>query len=479
MNEDSMDGDWLRKLRSTIPLRLTDPLRSRDLRIGIVGTSRSGKSVLLTSILDHLKNFDPEALQFSRPLKIRRFRELNCPQHPSDLPIFPYESFRGQLTMEARWPAKTKATYHFRCRLEVDDHALLWPRQLRLDWLDFPGERLADIPMGGRDYATWSDHWWESFARSPADQESVVPLTTALKGPEVTLSELSETYRGILARLTLGFRPLVSPSVFLLCPEGTQPPRNATVRDLAARRPIGIRPGDPVIPLPREARERHPRLAEILSQNYRQYVSELASPLFKALARCDRILFAVNIPEILLIGPEALNDTSDLITRFLEAGLPPDNFANRVQAFLRNRILAPALKESWRPGGVERVAFVATQADRVLASDANRLLQLLNQLVATPMRKSAPTMSYRTFTCAAVRAAQTRERKLVAATRPGNDGRDHLETFAVSSLPDRWPDQWSSDDFQYPEVFPRFSPVRHRPPLQEGLSSILEYLLLP
>ena len=429
--------------------------------------------MLLTSILDHLKNYDPELIRFTKPVRVRRFQEV---EPPDDLPVFPFQRFRGQLSQEGRWPLKTKAAYRFDCEVEFEDQLKFWPKSLRIQWLDFPGERLADIAMGGRSYAEWSDVTWESIHSSAGDVPALQAMQTALADPEASADSLSAAYKRLLAAFCRSYRPLVSPSSFLLCAEGTQPAKGASDEQLIAERPIGVDASTPVVPLPQAVRERLPQLARIFERNYERYVHELAEPLFHQLSRCDRILCAVNIPEILASGPETLNDTVDLITRFLDASLPSSGLPQRLSNYLRNRLLAPVLDDSWRPGGIDRVAFVATQADRVLAQDCDRLRVLLEQMLKSPVRNTAPRLKYRIFTASAVCAAQTVDNQLVGQLTPPAEGAESLSQFSIPSLPREWPDRWNGDDFGFPEVYPRFSPIRSRPPKQEGLAEILEYL---
>lgn len=456
-----------------LPFRLTDPLRSRDLRIGILGASRSGKSVLLTSVLDHLKNYDPERLRFSKKVKVRRFREMDV---EDGIEAFPFQRFRAQLSQEGRWPLKTKSAYRFDCEVEFEDQLKFWPRSLRLQWLDFPGERLADIAMGGRSYEEWSDLSWEAYQQHAEGIPALDVFRSVCDMPHPSIDELTAAFKRLLLAFSKEYRPLVSPSTFLLCLNGTQPARAASDEQLVAARPIGVDTDAGFVPLPKFARDRMPGLKERFAANYNRYVSELAEPLFRQLSRCDRVICAVNIPEILSSGPETLNDTTELITRFLELSLPSGGLPGKMARQLRNRLLAPVLDESWRPGGIDRVAFVATQADRVLSKDCDRLRNLLEMMLRSPVRNVAPQLKYRTFTAAAVCAAQTVDDQLVGQLSPASAGAESLSRFPISTIPPEWPERWAGKDFSFPEVYPRFSPIRSRPPKQEGLAEILEYL---
>lgn len=459
--------------RLGLPFRITDPLRSRDLRIGILGASRSGKSVLLTSILDHLKNYDPERLRFSKRVKVRRFREIEV---ADGIEAFPFQRFRAQLSQEGRWPLKTKSAYRFDCEVEFEDQLKFWPKSLRLQWLDFPGERLADIAMGGRNYEEWSDLSWEAYQQHAGDLPALNAFREVCKLPHPSMDELTAAFKRLLVAFSKAYRPLISPSTFLLCVDGTQPVRGASDEQLVAERPVGVDAASAIVPLPDFARERMPGLKEKFATNYRRYVSEVAEPLFHQLSRCDRVVCAVNIPEILAAGPDTLNDTTELITRFLELSLPSGGLPGKVARQLRNRLLAPVLEESWRPGGIDRVAFVATQADRVLNRDCDRLRNLLQQMLRSPVRNVAPQLKYQTFTAAAVCAAQTVDNHLVGQLSPADIGNESLSRFSISALPADWPERWKGEEFSFPEVYPRFSPIRSRPPKQEGLAEILEYL---
>ena len=82
--------------------------------IGVVGLSWSGKTVLLTSLIDHLNNHDPLAFPIvnqttGHPPEVLRFKELNPDQ---GWKAFPYQRYRKLLVDGLAWPAKATGRWN-------------------------------------------------------------------------------------------------------------------------------------------------------------------------------------------------------------------------------------------------------------------------------------------------------------------------------------------------------------------------------
>ena len=81
-------------------------------RIGVIGPRWSGKTVFLTSLINHLKFHDAPRFclgRRDRAGEATHFREL--PETPEvahgggNLPWFDYDGYRNQFVQRGRWPA--------------------------------------------------------------------------------------------------------------------------------------------------------------------------------------------------------------------------------------------------------------------------------------------------------------------------------------------------------------------------------------
>ncbi len=470
-------ADFLRDLRPGNPFE-------RAARIGIVGGSRAGKSVLLTSLLDHLRHFDVRRFRLTdnglfqkNSLDLRDFAEEPLPEPPAR---FPYEAFRAQLTEAAAWPRKTRDAYQIRVRMSVNAGPFGLRVPLLLTFLDFPGERFADAAMAGRSFSEWSDTMERTLLASAAHGKAVAAFRKARIDPDATAESVARSYKRLLAAMIADYRVLISPSAFALGPEGDSPPRGLDPETLAAQRLCGLDAERPFAPLDNVEQRRHPEIARVYSENYDAYRRELVEPLFAALKRCDRIAFLANIPEILQSGVGALNDTADLLQNVLAGCFADSNLITRSARALGNRVLPLLLREDWRPGGVRRVALAATQADRIHPSDTDRLKHLLRELAAPVLRNAGASARIELFTCAAVRATESHDDRLrgIPAGEAGAAPEDrHPHDYDVSRLPPAWPDDWNPAEYSFEDVLPRLSPNRRRPPAQAGLDTLFQFLL--
>src|SRR5262245_62392607 len=89
--------------------------KTAERRIGVIGPRWSGKTVFLTSLINHLRFHEPPRFVLGRrgkPGEVTHFRDLQ--DSPSirhgggDLPWFDYEGYRNQFVQRGRWPATTR-----------------------------------------------------------------------------------------------------------------------------------------------------------------------------------------------------------------------------------------------------------------------------------------------------------------------------------------------------------------------------------
>lgn len=148
-----------------------------DLRLGVTGLRRSGKTVFVTALVDAL-------------LKGGRLPFLACaaegrligarlrPQPDPDVPRFAYENHLKALHCAPPfWPQPTQGVGQIRVSLRYRParsarRLVQSTATLNLDVVDYPGEWLLDLPLLGQSYDDWCAFVWDLAATAPRDQLS-------------------------------------------------------------------------------------------------------------------------------------------------------------------------------------------------------------------------------------------------------------------------------------------------------------------
>jgi|GEM_PF-456042 len=461
-------------------------LREFKRSVGVVGLAWSGKTVFLTSLIDHLKNHEPEKLRLEARRRTWLGRRMFGQEHTvlirrfEELPVrgpfqqFPYKRFRDTLAQERpQWPEKTRDVYEYACRFERSDQR----RAVRLSFLDFPGERLADVSMGGS-YEQWSDLILEEFDAQHGYRELAAEFLELQDGRDLAADTVTDAYRLTLARFVREYKPLISPSTFLLDSSGGQA-QHKPAEQLAAERIAGIAADRQFAPLSKDARSNNAKLAEVFSAYYQEYRAAVPDKLLRRLARCHRLVVLIDVTGTLAAGVGRYNDTQAILESLLGLCRRKPSLLNKAGRLLASVILP----EAWRPGGISRIAFVASKADMARYDQTDRLVGLLRRMVEKKVRDY--DMRYDFFACSAVTSTRPAGTELAGHLTYDTEGNlvpprgreDAVDTFYVSSPPEAWPDRWSEGDYTFPQVYPAMSPKKDQPPDQEGLGNILDFLM--
>jgi predicted YcjX-like family ATPase len=451
-------------------------------KIAVTGLSGAGKTVFLLSLLQHIELFRPDRLRISPPgAELRGFKELPPSGGGAS---FPRKALRARLMEEnaPMWPEKTRDVHHYSCSFRYTGWTV-WEKLKRslirigglltlpgiglsetvdLDFLDFPGERLADVDIARYgDYASWADQileHWTSYSRTRERLAGYLDLVARDGADE---EAILDAYKNALTGMLLDKNQIITPSTFSLGVEDGGVFGKPDVLDRGRRRLAGLA-GEEFSPLPRECRGARPDLADAFAQRYRHYREQVVLPLFDSFSECDRIILLLDIPGILSGGVGRLNDAGDLI----------DNLAS---------VLRPSKWHNFF-SGVENIAFVAAKCDLVHNLDHDNLMSLLEDIMR-PARNRLPDIG---FTPVIV-SAWVSSRSLASG-----DGRRILEgvplrgnpemaarTFVVPELPSEWPADWAAEDpaYSYPRLAPGRLANRWQAPAHFGMEKILDFIL--
>ncbi|MDX2258171.1 MAG: YcjX family protein [Hyphomicrobiaceae bacterium] len=362
-------------------------------RLGVTGLSRSGKTVLITGLVETLTNRSADP-SYARLAGIPGLRAYLEPQPDDDVPRFQYEEHSSALAgTPPAWPESTRRISQLRLTLEWESSEtwrqwLGMPARLHVDIVDYPGEWLIDLAMMGQSFAEWSEAAL-TLARSPALSPHARPFLqfladvgataaadeqVAIAGASLFTSYLAEARRRAPAEAALG------PGRFLL------------PGDLEGSPQLTFFPlGDAA-----RAAEQPRTLASLLARRYDSYRANVVEPFFRAhFARLDRQIVLVDALGALNGGAEALAN--------LERGL-----AGVLAAFRPGR-------QSWlsfiTPRRVGRIVFAATKADHVHRSSHPRLQAILEKAVARAARRASTAgAGVRCIALAALRATEDVEK---------------------------------------------------------------------
>ena len=165
----------------------------------------------------------------------RDFRVAVAPAGAQALPRFDYPAHLAALAADPpRWPARTDAVSLLALDVRIGWSGLLAklpPRRLVLEFLDYPGEWLLDLPLLNQDFAAWSAATLRRLEQpeAAAIARDFLAFQRGLPErapPDEALAATGHSlYRAALARLRdeagLSF---LQPGRFLMPPPGPAPP---------------------------------------------------------------------------------------------------------------------------------------------------------------------------------------------------------------------------------------------------------------
>lgn len=386
------------------------------IRIGVTGLSRAGKTAFLTSAAANL---------MARPAP----RWVLAPLGAGEVPRFDQARHLAALAADPpRWPERTNAVSILALTAAIPRDPLP-ARRVRLEFLDYPGEWLLDLPLLTLDFKAWSAgvlarlDWPEAreFLRFSAGLPARAPADEALARAGAAL------YRALLGRLRDAGLAYLQPGRFLMPAPGAEPPWMEFFPH------TGDGP-----------------LAALMAERYAAYVEavrrDLASPLF---ADVDRLVVLADVLSALHGGERAFGDTAEGLRAAAGALRWRFDWLGALQNLASLRL---------PPRVISRVAFAATKADHVAERQRGNLANLVKAL--TPVPGGGVATAH--FALASVRCTEDfvlrLEGRPVSAVRGRVLGQERPSISYPGEVPDRPPD---GAFWQHPFLaLPQFEPVR-------------------
>lgn len=489
------------------------------MKIGITGIANGGKTVFLTSLLWQLEELNSSKFSLSATLGLKGFKTYNKGLEKDS--IFPLETYKDSLSKGTKWPRKTKASYQYHCKFQRKDwkglsfgnlkrlKRLQVSQSQEVNFFDFPGERIADAAIAAiPSYEDWSDHILHHFQSHSDYSSTLLPYLELQKGlaktqkapqkakffqaeqfikntfkkgsleksadQETLESEkielydtLIHSYKLVLAHLIHEFKPLVSPSTFLLDEKGQAAPM-VSVEELAHTQIAGLTKEKQFAPLTKAMREAFPEITNNMERYYKEYRKKVAWPLFQKIIQSQRLVILIDIPSLLMGGVGRYNDNRQILLDLfnaIEPRSPLGSLLQKLQAFLGL--------------GLEKIAFVAVKADLVHPQDiaSGRLESLLRQMT-NRAKNILPDVDFGFFVCSAIHSTRAGKENHHLIGKPiRNNPEDKEMEFKISPLPEMWPDSWKAGEYRFIDVKPNVSQNLSNPPNQIGLDRVFEFLL--
>ena len=415
----------------------------------------------------------------------------------------PFRQVSGRARVRREWPAKTKDIQRFSCQFQRNDRAR-WRSTQRLDLIDLPGERVADAAIAEfDDFGQWSDHLFSHFD-SDSDYEAGRRFHAELESGSKEPDDILRSYRRVLAEFVRDSKPLVTPSVFLLDRDGSLAPRigPGQENELADQRWAGLDESTQFAPLPKAIRDGYPNIAKTMRKHYRKYRKELAQPFFQHLASSHSLIVLVDIPLLLRGSVARFNDTRQTIVDLLSAMSQETALGRRLARTFLGSLSLPVPAAVIKPAAnalgslkirvprpirkptvfssLNRVALVANKADLVSRDDLKneRLKSLLHQMT-NRARELLPNVETESFVCSACVSTRpgSKPHALVGAPLHDNPSQSDYE-YPVSPLPETWPREWKSGEFDFRDVYPKLGSNTLYPPAHYRMDAVFDFVAM-
>ena len=438
-------------------LASASPLQHNSYRLAVTGLQRAGKTVFVTSFVHallHAKDAPIEAFPFFPwRERVRAVELLDIP----GLPRFPYAERLAELLAEPpRWPAPTEGLSGVRVRLRLAPAPrlgrLLEPQTLHLDLIDYPGERLLDLPLLRLDYEQWSVEMEElanagrRAALSGDWQAQAQALDPAATEDPFALARIGSAYVDYLKRCRAEGLSWLQPGRFLA---GTTPLEQL------------------FFPLSRARGTRGGTNGGVLARRYEAYREMVRRFYGEVFGRLRRQVVLVDLLTALQRGQESFADLA-LATRTV------------VEAFEE---LRHPLAKVLPVGRLDRLSLVATKADHITSGQFNNLVGLLRDMLGEPFMRANARQSG-LLAIASVRAT-TQETRLwqgeaLQFVRGVPNGRSDVVEVRPGEIPGQIPDResWNSFVFNIREFAPpRLGAPFDRPLPHINLDKVLQSLI--
>jgi predicted YcjX-like family ATPase len=273
---------------------------------------------------------------------------------------------------------------------------------------------------------------------------------------------------------------MISPSSIIVDSQGRFIPKD-NLNEIVEKGLSGLDPQSEFAPLPLSFQELYPELGKEFVKAYSAYYKNMIQPLFDWMAQAGQLVILIDLTTVLAAGVGMYNTNLKLLDLLFAYLKPGRNQWSKCTAFLSRRLSLGRFRFS----GITRIAVVATKIDKIHASQRQKALFLLRDMLENKLREYKLERSLRLeyFTCAAVRATSSEKNGRLKGRLQKYQGRfldpknAPFYLYEASNLPDKWPESWAKGEYCFPNVLPSMPERKDRPPEHLNLDLVADFML--
>lgn len=402
-------------------------LPSSNIKIAITGLSRAGKTVFITSLVDHL-------LDKSKPFKAK----IKYPNSKNKR--FDYYTYIDLLKNKHTWPKGTDEISNIVLEFE-GKRSFKWmgKNKFSIELIDYPGEWLLDLTLLNMSFEQWSEKTitWLTQIDDPLVLhylQTINDLDT-IEDKEIWI-KAHEEYKELLFHLKKNHYSQLTPGRF------TMP------SDLAK---------DPILHFS-PIKATNEKLHKFFKSNYALYVKNIVKDIqlenFKGF---DRQVVLVDVIEALQNGYTCYKDMKSGLQSML-------HFYDHKNKNLISQWFSPSIK---------KVLFVATKADQVSKSQHTNFKSLLNDMIKGLKRDmDNDYIKTETQLVASLKSTKTiikkHEGQMLSFVEGILEEDGQMHHVYPGEVPANFPskDEWNTEEYLYKSFLPPKKPYRDEEPLE-------------
>ncbi|GLX84729.1 hypothetical protein tloyanaT_09810 [Thalassotalea loyana] len=446
----------------------------QQVNVAVTGLSRSGKTAFITSLVNQLisENHQSE-LAFFSPIAQQRFiAAKRVPQQHNLVPRFTYDEGIDSLShTPPSWPEPTKTISELRLAVRYQPNNSLLKLAtdvvtMYIDFTDYPGEWLLDLPMLNQTYEEWSEQTMSLLTKEPRLSaasgfiDEVNALDPFAPMDEQKLAELATQYTDLLHT----FRNELGLSVI-------QPGRFILPGDLAGAPILQFFPFTRFDAIDKNDYQNADNETVIgtLRARFTEYKANVVKKFYKKyFVNFDRQIVLCDSLTALNHGKASFDDLQLAISMILES-------FDYGKSSLLKRLFSPK---------IDKLLFAATKADHVTPDQHGNLVKLLNKMVYKKRHElHYQSVDVKTLALASVRTTavgkskyQNKDINVLKGKRADDD---KVITVFPGSVPSEIPNQehWQNNQYNFIEFAP-YTPLQEHQALPHiRMDQALEFLL--
>jgi predicted YcjX-like family ATPase len=420
--------------------KVVDRAFDKHICIGVTGFSGSGKSTFITSLIHQLRYSNEAGLASFLAAREQRILEVNL-LRSQDYDLFDYQAGIATLSSKPpQWPQPTQSLSSTIVQIvykrnSVFNRVLGETTTFNIEIRDYPGEWLLDLPLIGQSYLNWCFDQTD-LATQDLRKHLLGDLLQQLQTinpfdvfDEAQIKQINQQFKSYLKLCKAEGLTLIQPGRMLL-----EDKHNESIAFFPL---LGLHNYDKEA----LANASDNSVYKVMSQRYQDYIDSIVKPFNKHFFDdIDRQVVLVDALKVISGGQDNFEDMMLAQSRIMDCYKYGSN--NALQKLFSTKI--------------ERILFLASKPDRVLASQHENLRSLVNDIIVrTCSQKLRNSIAIDTESACSIRCTQEVNDLLRVTNAAGQRG-----VVDPIPIPDHIPTKtewaalkhWIPEELQPPEI---------------------------